>query len=224
LLDVFKGGALAEYVTVSEKDIALKPSSLSFEHAATLPVAGSAALQILNAIATVKSRSEVLINGATGGIGMFLTQLAKQQGAIVTSVVSSRGVELARKWKSDFVFDYGVDSVLLQEKKYDVVVDLSGKMPFRMAKSIMKNSAVYVNTTPGPKEIISSTLNNLFSSKKYRILFLEPSAHQLATIAEKASSGVDIVIHSVWNLSEFKKAYQSTMKSGALGKVVITIS
>jgi NADPH:quinone reductase-like Zn-dependent oxidoreductase len=186
-------------------------------------VTGSAALQILNTLATVNPGTEVLINGATGGIGTFLTQFAKQQGAIVTSVVSSRGVELVRKWKSDFIVDFRVDNVLLRDKKYDVVVDLSDKMSFKVAKAIMKDSAVYINTTPGPKEIISSALNNLFSSKKYRILFLKTSAHQLASIADKVGSGVDIVIDRVWKLSEFREAYHLAMARGSLGKLVITI-
>ena len=96
LLDVFKGGALAEYILVNESNIAHKPSSLSFEQAATLPVTGSAAFQILNLV-NLQPGHEVLINGATGGVGMFLTQFAKQQGAIVTSVVGTAGVDIAKR-------------------------------------------------------------------------------------------------------------------------------
>jgi NADPH:quinone reductase-like Zn-dependent oxidoreductase len=90
LLDAFKGDALAEYIVVREKDIAIKPKNISFEQAAASPVVGLSALQILNKLSSIKSGTRLLINGATGGIGMFLTQLAKKRGAIVTAVTSSK--------------------------------------------------------------------------------------------------------------------------------------
>ncbi|WP_233207987.1 NAD(P)-dependent alcohol dehydrogenase [Siphonobacter sp. BAB-5405] len=77
LLDAFKGGALAEYVVVTEKDITRKPALVSFEQAAALPVTGLSALQIMDQLAAVRPKQEVLINGASGGIGVFAVQIAK---------------------------------------------------------------------------------------------------------------------------------------------------
>lgn len=223
LLDVFKGGALAEYITVKEKDIALKPPSLSFAQASTLGVTGSAALQILDQLIHVKPGLEVLINGATGGIGMFLSQLAKQRGALVTSVVGTSGVGLAQKWKSDAVIDYHKQNVLSLDKKYDAVVDLSGKMGFASAKKIMKDSSVFVHTTPGPKEMMTSVFHNLFSSKKYRLLFLKPLPELLAALATKVDGQMDVVVDRTWPLDEFRQAYETVRKGGTLGKTVILL-
>ncbi|HEY5825831.1 MAG TPA: NAD(P)-dependent alcohol dehydrogenase [Cyclobacteriaceae bacterium] len=221
LVDVFKGGALAEYIVVSESDIALKPPAISFEQAATLAVTGSAALQILAKLNLSPSKN-VLINGATGGIGMYLTQFVKQQGAHVTSVTSERLVSFAEEWKSDVVFSYEKQNVLKSGRKYDVVIDLSGRLPFASARQIMKDRADYVNTTPGPKEIIGAAVNNLFSSKKYHVLLLKQSANHLASIAERIE-GIDIVVGKTFLFTAFQEAYQQVPLEKFAGKAVITL-
>jgi NADPH:quinone reductase-like Zn-dependent oxidoreductase len=222
LMDIFNGGALAEYVVVKEKDIAIKPASISFEQAAALPVAGLSALQIVDKLAHVKRGTEVLINGATGGIGMFLTQFAKRKGAIVTSVSNTKGVVLAKHWQSDFTVDYKEQDVLKLDKQYDVVVDLSGKMPFNAAKVLLKKKATYVNTAPSPLTIAGSFINNLFSERKVKILFLKPSPESLKAVAKSAESKLDIVIDRTFPIDSFREAYRYAMKGGILGKVVIS--
>jgi NADPH:quinone reductase-like Zn-dependent oxidoreductase len=212
------------YITVFEHDIALKPEEISFAQAAALGVTGSAALQILDKLVTIGKGSEVLINGATGGIGMFLVQLIKGQGGIVTSVVSENGLALAHQWKSDFVIDYRKENVIISEKKYDVVIDLSGKMPFRIAKSIMKPSSTYVNTIPSPKEIIGSMVNNLIARKKYKVLVLKPSVSYLEAMAKEAKNGLDIIIGESYHFASFKNAYREATQRQILGKAVILLS
>jgi len=162
IVDVFKGGALSEFLVASEKDIAVKPGNISFEQAAAMPIVGSAAIQIFEKLVKLRSGFEVLINGASGGIGMFAIQIAKKQGAVITSVVSGKGIELAKKWGSDFVTDYNQTDILESKKQYDVLIDLSGKIPFDKAKKIMKPASTYVNTVPGIKEIIGSFIHNFF--------------------------------------------------------------
>jgi NADPH:quinone reductase-like Zn-dependent oxidoreductase len=98
LLDIFKGGALADYVVVTEADIALKPATISFDQAAALPVAGLAALQIVDQLAAIGQGHEVLINGATGGVGLFAIQLAKKRGARVTAVAGPAGGNEPPNW------------------------------------------------------------------------------------------------------------------------------
>jgi NADPH:quinone reductase-like Zn-dependent oxidoreductase len=112
ILDVFKGDALSEYITVQEKDIAIKPQNISFEQAAAMPVVGSAALQIFNTLVSLKKGAEILINGASGGIGMFATQIAKMNGALVTTVVGDSGIQAVKDWGADFVVNYQNEDVL----------------------------------------------------------------------------------------------------------------
>jgi NADPH:quinone reductase-like Zn-dependent oxidoreductase len=222
-VDVFKKGALAEYIAISPTEIALKPDALSFEQAAAIPIAGTAALQIFDKLAPLHKETEVLINGASGGIGMFAIQLAKRRGARVTSVVSSKSISLVEKWGSDVVINYQEENVLGRDKQYDAVIDLSGKMPFHAAKAIMKPASVYVNTIPGPKEIIGSFVHNLFSTKKYRVLLLKPSSNSLERLAAYASQGVEVFIGSSYPITRFKEGYEKASKGGVVGKWVFTV-
>ncbi|MET0636948.1 MAG: NAD(P)-dependent alcohol dehydrogenase [Chitinophagaceae bacterium] len=223
ILDVFKGNALSEYIIAREKDIAIKPQSISFEQAAATPVVGSAALQILKTLVSLKKGTEILINGASGGIGMFATQIAKMDGAIVTAVVSNNGIRAVTDWGADFVVNYQNEDVLKGGKQYDIVIDLSGKMPFSKAKQIMKHSSAYINTTPGPKEIISSFFINLFSGKKYKLLMLKPSSEYLTELGGYAESGISIVVSKVYPFKSFEKAYTEVPNGKFIGKSVITM-
>lgn len=223
-VDQFKGGALAEYVLVPENAIALKPAAVNFEEAAALPVVGFAALQILDQLITIQPGTQLLINGATGGIGMLLTQLAKTRGAFVTAVAGEKGIALATKWGSDLVIDYHKENILQGKKQFDVIVDLSGKMPFAKAKTILKPSAVYVNTIPGPREIIGSAIHNLFSKKKYKVLLSKPSPTALETLAGYAGGGIQVLIGKKYALTAFKEAYTELPATGVLGKAVFVVS
>jgi len=223
ILDVFKGAALSEYITAGEKDIAIRPLNISFEQAAATPVAGSAALQILRTLVSLKKGTEVLINGASGGIGMFAIQIAKIDGAIVTAVVSNSGIRAVTDWGADFVVNYQNIDVLKSDKQYDVVIDLSGKMPFSKAKQIMKHSSAYFHTAPGPKEIISSFFINLFSAKKYKLLMLKPSPEYLDELRRYAEAGMKIVVSKVYPFNSFEKAYTEVPNGKFIGKAVITM-
>jgi NADPH:quinone reductase-like Zn-dependent oxidoreductase len=222
-VDQFIGGALAQYVLVTEKDIAIKPETISFEKAAAIPVVGFAALQIFDQLITVNKGTDVLINGATGGIGMFATQIAKMKGAIITAVVSEKGMALAKKWGSDFVINYQKENILAGKKQYDVVIDLSGKIPFDQARAIMKAKATYVNTIPGPKQIIGSFLHNLFSKQKYKVLLSKPSTTNLEILIKYVSEGMDVVIAKTYRMDDFKEAYTAIPKGGIVGKAVFTV-
>ena len=181
--------SLAEYVVAKEKNIWRKPANVSFEQASTIPVVGECAFNVFDKLIAVKKGSEVLINGATGGIGMYVTQIAKQRGAIVTAVVSPKGIALVQKWGVDFVVNYREIDILTAGKQYGVVVELSDKLLFKQAKAIMKPTATYVASLPIPLEILSGLVNNLFSSKKYKLLGTPVKPAYMAALANDAANG-----------------------------------
>lgn len=222
MLDSFKGGALADFVKVPETSIVLKPKNITFEQACTLPVVGLSAIDILNKLGNVKKGDELLINGATGGIGIYLTQLAKRKGAIVTTVTSTSGLALVNKWNVNFSVDYTKQNVLQLDKRFDVVVDLSGKMKLSDAKKIMKDKSIFINTLPMPLSILSSIVNNLFSSKKHKILMLKPTEENMKILNQFAENELDFVIDKVFHMDQVVEAYNHAMK-GITGKVVITM-
>lgn len=125
LLDHGYGG-FAEYVAVPVDVVALKPANLSFEEAAAVPMAGVTALQGLRRHGELRPAQQVLINGATGGVGTFAVQLAKAAGAEVTGVTSTPNLELVRSLGADHVVDYTTTDFTRRGQRYDLILDTVG--------------------------------------------------------------------------------------------------
>ncbi len=119
-------GGFAEYVSVPVDVMALKPVSLSFEEAAAVPMAAVTALQGLRRHGELQSGQEVLINGASGGVGSFAVQLAKTSGAEVTAVTSTPNLDLVRSLGADHVLDYTTTDALGSGRRYDRILDTVG--------------------------------------------------------------------------------------------------
>ena len=217
IASLFKGGAFAEYVAVKAENIAHKPKALSFEEAAALPVAGAAAQQIFDNLLNIQPGMQVLINGAGGGIGPFAIQMAKKAGAIVTAVVGPTALETASRLGSDSVIDYQQENVLTSGKTFDAVIDLAGTMTYKTARPILKKNGIYVNTSPGPKEMIGS----LFSGGHYKLLLLKPST---ASLEKLAAAGLQIFISRRYDFRDYKKAYDEMKKGGIPGKAVFVVN
>lgn len=122
-------GAFAEYVSIPEDGpIALKPKNMTFEQAASVPVAGITALQALRDRAKIKAGDKVLINGASGGVGTFAVMLAKAYGAEVTGVCSTKNVELVRSIGADHIVDYRKQDVHKLDQKFNVIIDIAATL------------------------------------------------------------------------------------------------
>ena len=120
-------GSFAEYVSVREGgSVALKPANMTFEQAAAVPIAAITALQALRDQGKVQAGQKVLINGASGGVGTFAVQLAKQLGAEVTAVCSGRNAALVRSLGADQVIDYNRQDVTRGLQHYDLIIDTVG--------------------------------------------------------------------------------------------------
>ncbi len=216
-----KEGALGEFVAIASISLSLKPSNFSFSQAASITITGVGAYQAMVDIASVNSNSQVLINGATGGVGMFAIQIAKQRGATVTAVSNTEGIEYAKKWGADVAYDYTKTNVLATGKKYDVIFDLSGKLSFSKAKQILKKKAIYINPAPTPALIIGSTIKNLFVSQKNKMLLSAPNQKTIEALLEAINKGLIIEVSKTFPFSQFKEAYQYAEKGGFIGKITI---
>ncbi len=135
--DPFKGGAFAESVAIPQGQLAPKPAGLSFEQAACLPVAGIAALTSLRDLGRVKSGDAVLIHGASGSVGLFAVQIAKQFGAKVTAVTGPGGLAAVRGFGADVVIDYRTQAGATFAGPFDVIVNASGKLPFPLGRQLL---------------------------------------------------------------------------------------
>lgn len=222
--NMMKEGASAEYIAVPSALIWKKPSGISYAQAASIPVVGTAAVAALEKMGNINAQTTVLVNGATGGFGMFLLQLLKQRGANVTAVTSSRGLESARKWGANAVMDYTKEDVLSKSATYDIVIDLSGKMGYKNAKQIMKSKALFLNPTPKPIEIPLSLFKNLFTAKKHIVILSAPATQYTDSLLHAVKNGLEIEVNKVFPFAQYKQAYQYAEQGGYIGKVVVEIN
>jgi NADPH:quinone reductase-like Zn-dependent oxidoreductase len=222
--NMMKDGVSAEYVAVTSSLIWKKPSGISFAQAASIPVVGTAAVTALEKMGNINAQTSILVNGATGGFGMFLLQLLKQKGANVTAVVGSVATEFAKKWGANAVIDYTKENVLSQSDKYDIIIDLSGKMGYKNAKPILKAKAIFLNPTPKPIEIPASLFMNLFRSKKHVVILSNPSASYTNVLLAALKKGLEIEVNKVFPFSEYKEAYRYAEQGGYIGKVVVELN
>src|SRR5262249_39540053 len=121
-------GSLAEYACGDEDRLALKPTRVTFEHAATIPVAGFTAFNALRSYGRVKAGQTVLVNGASGGVGTFAVQMARAFGAHVTGVCSARNLELVQSLGAEQVIDYAKEDFTRQPTRYDLILNVAGNV------------------------------------------------------------------------------------------------
>ena len=138
--------AYAEYVCVAADRIGSKPTNLTFEQAAAVPLAAITALQGLRDKARVQPGHKVLINGASGGVGTFAVQIAKALGAKVTAVCSTRNVDIARSLGADHVIDYTQEEFTQSTTRFDAILDLAGSRPLSDCVRLLTPNGVYVSS------------------------------------------------------------------------------
>ena len=223
VVDAMKHGALAEYVTVPVKTVWHKPTQLSFAQAASIPVVGTAAHAALIDIGHVTTGSEVLLNGASGGVGMFAIQVARQVGATVTAVVGPPGVSFAEKWGAHQVIDYTRQDVRTLGRVFDLVFDMAGKLPFDEAKALMKDHAVFIDPSPTPVGIVTTAVTNLVMGKKDKMLMSSPNPDSIGFLLQAIENGLQIEVSKTFAMDEVVAAYQYAEKGGYIGKLAIEV-
>src|ERR1700720_2543263 len=140
-----KNGAIAEYVCVlADRAVVAKPSNVTFEQAAAVPVAAITALQGLRDKGHIQAGQKVLVNGASGGVGTFAVQIAKAFGAEVTAVCSTRNVDLVKSIGADRVIDYTKEDFTKTDRRYDMIYDLVGNHSFSDRRQILKPNGICV--------------------------------------------------------------------------------
>jgi NADPH:quinone reductase-like Zn-dependent oxidoreductase len=220
-------GGFAEYASVPENALALKPANLTFEEAAAVPQAAVVALQGLRDKGQVKSGQKVLINGASGGIGTFAVQIAKSFGAEVTGVCGTRNLDLVGSLGADHVIDYTREDFTRNEESYDLIFTVAGHRSIFDFKRALSPKGIYVGSVNATALIFQVMLLGPFISmtgtKKMVNLLAKESQEDLVFLRELLEAGKVVpVIDRRYPLSEVAEAVRYYGEGHARGKVVIT--
>lgn len=221
MLPPLEMGAYAGYAAVDHRDLALKPKNLSFEEAAAIPLAALTALQGLRDKGALKRGQEVLINGASGGVGTFAVQIAKAMGAVVVGVCSGKNAEMVKSLGADVVLDYTKQDFTRLAAKYDIVFDTVNKRSFDACKRVLRKHGKFVTTGLSPQLLFKAGLS-LLTSKKCRLISISSSGDDLRLIKNFAEENVlKPVIEKMYKPEEMPRAHQHLAGEHVAGKLVV---
>src|SRR6266705_1459553 len=235
-------GAFAEYVCASESALVVKPDNVTFEQAASVPIAALTALQGLRLGGLglgglgdkghIQPGQKVLINGASGGVGTLAVQIAKSFGADVTGVCSTRNVEMVRSLGADHVINYTKEDFTKMGQRYDVILDNVANRSLSECRRVLTSKGKYVLIGGGGANeqgligpfarIINTTVQSPFVSQQIGMMMAELNHNDLAILGDMMQSGkVKPVIDRSYKLSEIPEAIRYLEEGHARGKVVI---
>jgi NADPH:quinone reductase and related Zn-dependent oxidoreductases len=225
-------GSYAEYAAAAEDALALKPANLTFEQAASVPMAGQVALQAVRDHGQVRAGQTVLINGASGGIGTFAVQIAKSLGAEVTGVCSTRNLEMVRSIGADHVIDYTREDFTTIGQQYDFILDnVSNHSLSELRRALTPTGTLVPNGGnfqnrwfAGGGRVLSAHVISRFADQTLRPFLLSPKLDDLVALKTLIEAGkLTPVIDRTYPLSETAQAMGLVGQGHARGKVAISV-
>jgi len=225
-------GAFAEYGCAPESSLVTKPRNVTFEQAGAVSVAGRTALQGLRDKGQIQAGQKVLVNGAAGGVGTFVVQIAKSVGAYVTGVCSTRNLDMVRSIGADRVFDYTHDDFAKSEQRYDIFFDCFANHSLFACRRVLNPKGIYI-AIGGPSgpwmigllgRMVTGPVLSGLTSQKFVTFMAKSSKEDLRVLGELMEAGkVTPVIDRRYRLSEVPAAVRYLEEGHARGKVVITV-
>jgi NADPH:quinone reductase-like Zn-dependent oxidoreductase len=225
-------GAYAEYVSVAADGLVPKPTNLTFEQAAAVPVAALTALQALRDKGQIRPGHQILINGASGGVGTFAVQIAKAFGAEVTGVCSTSNLDMVRSIGADHVVDYTREDFTTGRRRYDLMIDIAGSRSFSECRRVLAPEATLVivggpktNRLLGPlSHVLKTRLASVGRSQKVVFFISQNKKDDMVALHDLLEAGkVTPVIDRRYELSEVPDAFRYLGEGHARAKVVITV-
>ncbi len=218
------GGGYAEFAVASADVVVRKPANLSYEAAAAVPLAASTALQALRDHGRLTPANDVLINGASGGVGTFAVQIAKALGGRVTAVCSSANVDLVAELGADHVIDYTRDDFTQQPKQYDIVFDAVAKSSFRQCRAVLKQEGTYITTIPSVSSFACQCITRVLSRKRCRIIMVHRRGADLHQVRELIEQGkLRPVIDQAFPMAKVAEAHRRSEEGHVRGKLVLRV-
>lgn len=224
-------GSFAEYAVAKERWLVQKPTNLSFEQAAGIPLASLTALQGLRDHGKLQAGQKVLVNGASGSVGTCAVQIAKAMGAEVTAVCSTRNVDTARSIGADHVIDYTKQDFTKLDERYDVMIDIVGNRSPRECRDVLVANGTYV-IIGGPKGRVLGPLPRMlrsmltFMGRSQNMAWFvanvnQPDLEHLKGLAENGD--LVSVVDRTYSLDQVPDAFRYLGEGHARGKLIVTI-
>jgi NADPH:quinone reductase-like Zn-dependent oxidoreductase len=227
-------GAFAEFACGKETALAPKPERLSFEQAASVPIAGITALQGLRDCGRVQPRQRVLIIGAAGGVGTFAVQIGRWLGAHITGICSTRNVAFVQSIGADRVIDYTLQDFTRSDDQYDVIFDLVGSHPLKAIRRVLHSKGTFVGCGGGgpdksASELLSTMVGRLvaspFTSQKLTGVFAKVNPADLNVLGDLLQCGtIEPALDRSYPLSDVAEALRYVESCHARGKVTIVVA
>lgn len=223
MLSTSAGGGYAEYATLEAAIAARVPANLALAEAAAVPLAGTTALQALRDQAAIQPGHQVLVNGASGGVGTFAVQIAKLLGARVTAVCSGRNADLVREIGADDVRDYTRDDIFATDTRYNAIFDTIGSQPFRRWRSLLQARGTVVTIAPKPRDIAVALLTRS-NRQRLKTFFVRPSGSDLAALSGWIADGrLRPVVDRSYVLADAVEAHRYSESKRVRGKLVLVV-
>lgn len=216
--------AFAEYITVAEDKVAQKPSNLSFQEAAAVPTAAVTALIGIRNMGALKKGQNLLVNGASGGVGTFAVQIGKALGGTVTGVCSGRNAPMVKSIGADEVIDYTKEDFADKEDNFDLILDNAASRKISDLKRCVKPGGTIVPNSGhgGMSYVIKAMLLKPFVRELGKMYLAVPTRENLEALTELIEGGkVKPVIDKVYSFSRLSEAFDYMIKEHAKGKIVI---
>lgn len=217
--DITRNGTYAEYIAVKENEVALKPTTISFMEAASLPLAAITAWESVINAGELKAEQSILIHAASGGVGSIAVQLAKWKGARVIATTSQQNHDFVKSLGADEIIDYRSTDFKDVVSEIDVVFDTIGGGVQEKSLSVLKKGGILVAVTQTPSEELCEKFG-----VTGKFVFIQPDALILKNIAELVDAGiVRPIVGSEFALKDVAKAHELSESGHARGKIVIHV-
>jgi NADPH:quinone reductase-like Zn-dependent oxidoreductase len=223
----FGFGGMAEYVSTPGKALIKKPSGITFDEAAAIPMASMTALQALRNKGKIRQGMKVLIVGSSGGVGTYAIQLAKHFGAEVTGVCSTRNLEQTLSLGADHAIDYTKEDFYKGDKKYDIVLGINGNYPLLSYRKSLSGNGIYVMIGGSLQQIFKSLVFGWFlslGSRKMKSLAAKADNYDLKYVADLVEKRIiRTVTDRFYTLEKGPEAMEYLSQGHTTGKVIIRI-
>jgi NADPH:quinone reductase-like Zn-dependent oxidoreductase len=226
--DPRRGGGYAELAVAKESATSLKPQSLSFAAAASLPVAGCTALQAVRDLGKVSAGANVLIHGGAGGVGHFAVQIAKALGARTSATCGPSNVDFLRTLGADLIIDHSREDFTGRIERYDMIFDAVAKSSFAACRHLLAPGGIYVSTLPGPGLVfwmgIQPIVGLFGRTKRATFIVVQQKGEDLADLGRLIEEGkLKPTVSRTYPLDRASEAQEASQSGHTRGKIVLDV-